>query len=244
MFFIDESQRITTKDIGTVSEIRKWADFYGCKVFEGNDLNLVSQFRCNGSDGYLAFLDNLLGIKETANDIFDFNYEIRLFNSPSKMREELKKKNEIDNKSRMLAGYCYEWVSRDDPGGDRYDIVLGDGFRAKWNFDNTIWAINEESFDQVGCIHTSQGLEFDYCGIIIGKDLRYENGRVITDQSCEAESDKSSGIRSCKDKALADKLIRNTYRTLLSRGQKGCYIYCEDKPLMNYISEMLKIEIE
>ena len=243
VFFIDEDQKITTKDIGSKGEIRKWAAFYGIPVYEGEDLNLVSQFRCNGSDGYLNFLDNLLGIRSTANLSFDYDYEIRLFRSPVKMREALREKNNLNNKSRMIAGYCYEWVTESNPQGDEYDIILEDGFRAKWNFSNSLFAIAPDSFDQVGCIHTTQGLEFDYCGIIIGQDLRYEDGQVITDPSKEAMSDKSSGIRSCKDKVLADKLIRNTYKTLMSRGQKGCYLYCEDKPLLEYISRMLGIDI-
>lgn len=243
VFFIDENQRITTKDIGTIDEIRNWAKFHNAIIFEGEDLNLVSQFRCNGSNGYLNFLDNLLEIKETANYNFDLDYDLKIFDSPTKMREALRKKNNINNKSRMIAGYTYEWVSEKNPNGDDYDIVLEDGFKAKWNFANTTWAIDQTSFDQVGCIHTSQGLEFDYCGVIIGKDLRYENSHVITDQTKEAESDHSSGIRSCKNNNLADELIRNTYKTLLSRGQKGCFVYCEDKALREYISKVLNIEI-
>ena len=101
------------------------------------------------------------------------------------------------------------------------------------------FAIADTSFEQVGCIHTCQGLEFDYVGVIIGQDLRFENDRVITDQSKIAESDKSSGIRTCKDKAFADSLIRNTYKTLMSRGQKGCFIYCEDKKLADYFKNQL-----
>ncbi len=244
VFFIDENQKITTKDIGSVDEIKKWAEFHNAGVYEGEELTLTSQFRCNGSDGYLAFLDNLLEIRETANYDFDLDYDIRLFNNPNKMRDELRLKNNINNKSRMIAGYCYEWNSEKNPNGDDYDIILEDDFKAKWNFANSIWAIDPDSFDQVGCIHTSQGLEFDYCGIIIGNDLRYENGHVITDQTKEADSDKSSGIKNCKDKKLADQLIRNTYKTLLSRGQKGCYIYCENKDLLKHMSDMLKIEIE
>ena len=159
------------------------------------------------------------------------------------MREALREKNAANNKSRMIAGYCYEWVSESNPTGDDYDIVLEDGFKAKWNFSNSLFAIAPDSFDQVGCIHTTQGLEFDYCGIIIGQDLRFVNGRVITDPSKEALSDKSSGIRACKDKALADRLIRNTYKTLMSRGQKGCFIYCEDRALLDYISRSLGIPV-
>lgn len=239
VFFIDEDQKITTKDIGSKDEIRKWAAFHGAKLYEGDELNLISQFRCNGSDGYLNFLDNLLEIKETANTTFDYDYDLQIFDDPVAMREALREKNNINNKSRMIAGYCYEWVSEADPYGDEYDIVLENGFKAKWNFSNGIFAIDPDSFEQVGCIHTTQGLEFDYCGIIIGQDLRYENGRVVTDQSKEALSDKSSGIRTCRDKAFADKLIRNTYKTLLSRGQKGCYVYCEDKALRDYMRKLL-----
>ena len=143
----------------------------------------------------------------------------------------------------MIAGYCYEWISANDPNGTLYDIELEDGFRAKWNFQNSLFAIDENSFEQVGCIHTTQGLEFDYCGIIIGKDLKYENGAVITDRAKEAHSDKSSGIRTCKDSEMADRLIRNTYKTLLSRGQKGCFIYCEDKALLKHMSDMLGVAI-
>ena len=243
VFFIDEDQRVTTKDIGSIEEIVKWAKYHSAKVYFGDEYKLVSQFRCNGSDGYLNFLDNLLEIKNTANIEFDFDYEIKLFNSPTKMREALKEKNKINNKSRMIAGYCYEWITEKNPEIDAYDIVLEDGFKAKWNFANSLFAINPESFNQVGCIHTTQGLEFDYCGIIIGQDLRYENNKVITDKTKEANSDKSSGIKQCKDEKLADRLIRNTYKTLLSRGQKGCYIYCEDKELLKHISKKLKIDI-
>ena len=123
VFFIDEDQKITTRDIGSKEEIRKWADYYGVKVYEGDDLNLVSQFRCNGSDGYLNFLDNLLEIRPTANFRFEYDYDVRLFNSPTRMREALREKNTINNKSRMIAGYCYEWVSENDPNGDAYDII-------------------------------------------------------------------------------------------------------------------------
>lgn len=201
-------------------------------------MNLISQFRCNGSDGYLNFLDNLLEIKSTANTKFDYDYDLQIFDDPVEMREALRIKNNVNNKSRMIAGYCYEWISEAEPYGELYDIVLENGFKAKWNFSNGIFAIDPDSFEQVGCIHTTQGLEFDYCGIIIGKDLRFENGHVITDPSKEAKSDKSSGIRTCKDKVLADKLIRNTYKTLLSRGQKGCYVYCEDVALRNYMRQL------
>lgn len=246
VFFIDEDQIVTASDIGSIEEIKKWAHIENSKVIYDDSLNLTSQFRCNGSDGYLAFLDNLLEIRQTANYDFDLDYEIRLFNSPSKMRDELEKKN-INNKARMLAGYCYNWITKQAMYSNEYDINLEDDFHAKWNFNNTTtWAIDEDSFAQVGCIHTSQGLEFDYVGIIIGQDLRYENNHVITDASKRAKTDKSLyGIKLQPNyKEKAQRIIKDTYKVLLSRGQKGCYIYCEDKNLLKHISEMTKVEIE
>lgn len=243
VFFIDEDQVVTTKDIGSIETIKHYAKLENSQIYCGDELKLVSQFRCNGSDGYLAFLDNLLGIKETANYNFDLDYDIKLFNDPNKMREAVKEKNNINNKSRILAGYCYNWISKDNTS--LYDIVLENDFKATWNFSNTnTWAIDEDSFDQIGCIHTSQGLEFDYCGVIIGKDLIYKNNKVLTDYTKRAQTDVSlKGIKTTNNYQLADKIIRNTYKTLLSRGQKGCYVYCEDKNLLQYMAKMLNIKI-
>ncbi|MGI6359485.1 MAG: DNA/RNA helicase domain-containing protein [Acholeplasmatales bacterium] len=244
VFFIDEDQVVTTKDYGSIEEIKKQAIKLGSTIHYGEDLKLSSQFRCNGSEGYIAFIDDLLGIRETANyDYFDIDYDIRVYDSPTQMRNELRELNRINNKARMIAGYCYNWVTQNNSNADIFDIELSDGFKAKWNFNSTrTWAIDEDSFEQVGCIHTSQGLEFDYIGIIIGKDLVYKNGKVVTDYTKRARTDKSlSGIKKTQDYDLADRIIRNTYKTLLTRGQKGCYIYCEDKELNDYIKRRLDV---
>lgn len=243
VFFIDEDQIVTTADFGSIEEIKKQANILGSKIIYGDDYKLVSQFRCNGSDGYLSFLDDVLEIRETANyDGFDLDYDVKLYDSPTKMKEDLRTLNEINNKSRMIAGYTYNWNSKKKENSHLYDIVLKDDFKAQWNFNSTTtWAIDKESFDQVGCIHTSQGLEFDYVGIIIGKDLIYRNGHILTDFNERARTDQSlKGIKITENYELADKIIRNTYKTLLSRGQKGCYIYCEDEELSNYLKQRLK----
>ena len=242
VFFIDEDQVVTTKDIGSVAEIKQWANKCGSKIFCDETTKLVSQFRCNGSDGYLAFIDDVLGIRHTANyDGFDGDYDIKIFDNPVAMREALRVKNLINNKARMIAGYCYEWRSKKSNDLSVYDIELEHDFRARWNFATTqTWAIDADSFDQVGCIHTSQGLEFDYVGVIIGKDLIYKDGRVQTDATKRARSDQSlRGLKSKPNPELCDRIIRNTYKTLLTRGQKGCYIYCEDKNLSNYLRKRL-----
>lgn len=246
VFFIDEDQRVTSKDIGSIEEIEYWAQKLHSKIHIGENLKLTSQFRCNGSDAYLAFLDNLLQIRPTANRTFEIDdYDIKVFDNPKVMMEELRIKNKVNNKSRMLAGYCYNWTSKKDPSA--YDIIIGDDFKTQWNFSNTsTWAIDENSFDQVGCIHTCQGLEFDYVGVIIGKDLIYRNGKVLANPSARAKSDQSlKGFKNdANHQTDCEIIIKNTYRTLLTRGQKGCYIFCEDKALSEHIKSILSLKAD
>jgi DUF2075 family protein len=116
-----------------------------------------------------------------------------------------------------------------------------------WNLGNSqTWAIDAESVNEIGCIHTAQGLEFDYVGVIIGNDLRYENGKIVTDVTERAKTDQSiKGIYKMAQQdfnnamKVADEIIKNTYRTLMTRGQKGCYIYCTDKNLAEYLKSRL-----
>ena len=246
VFFIDEDQRVTSKDIGSIEEIEYWAEKLHSKIHIGENLKLTSQFRCNGSDAYLAFLDNLLQIRPTANRTFEIDdYDIEVFDNPKVMMEELRIKNKVNNKSRMLAGYCYNWTSKKDASA--YDIIIGDDFKAQRNFSNTsTWAIDENSFDQVGCIHTCQGLEFDYVGVIIGKDLIYRNGKVLAIPGARAKSDQSlKGFKNdLNHQTDCEIIIKNTYRTLLTRGQKGCYIFCEDKALSEHIKSILRLKAD
>lgn len=245
VFFIDESQRVTLSDIGTVSEIVKWADGLDSEVQE---MELVSQFRCDGSDGYLAWLDDVLEIRETANfDMKDIDYDIRIMDSPNEVRDLIIECNKARNQSRILAGYCWAWLKEGQNNSDVHDIKIGD-FEMSWNLGNTsTFAIDENSVNEVGCIHTSQGLEFDYAGVIIGDDMRYENGHIVTDFTKRAKTDQSlKGIRKLykenSEFALkeADEIIKNTYRTLMTRGMKGCYVYCTDKNLADHLRECLK----
>ena len=241
IFLLDEDQAVTTKDIGSIDEIRHWCNELGSRLVIKEETKLTSQFRCNGSDAYIQFIDEILqrNKESIAVDISELNFDFKVFDNPNEMRDALRIKNKIDNKSRMVAGYCYDWNVKHHRG--EWDIVLGDSFKAKWNLENDkIWAINPQSFEEVGCIHTAQGLEFDYVGVLIGKDLTYnpETMRIETHREAISKDDRSSGIRSAKpDKA--HQLILNTYKTLLTRGQKGCYVYCEDPELRKYIKAKL-----
>lgn len=213
-------------------------------------MKLKSQFRCNGSDGYLAFIDDLLQIRDTANyDGFDIDYEMLVIDNPNDLYDIILEKN-INNKARILAGYCWDWDSSNRNNPDHYDIIIEEyDFKKSWNLGNTkTYILDEKSIEQVGCIHTSQGLELDYVGVIIGNDLRFENEKIITDYTKRAKTDQSlKGIKKLMKEDperalnLADEIIKNTYRVLLTRGQKGCYIYCEDKELEKYIKRRLSL---
>ena len=245
VFFIDEYQRVTMDDIGSVAEIEKWAREAGSELCY---MELKSQFRCNGSDGYPAWLDNVLEIRETANyDLEGIDYDIRICDTPGEVRDIIIERNRPHNSARILAGYCWEWLKGEQNNTDYHDIRIGD-FEMSWNLGSgEPFAVSQTSVNEVGCIHTSQGLEFDYVGVIIGDDLRYENGRVITDFTKRARTDQSlRGIKALAkaDPAAAqqraDEIIKNTYRTLLTRGMKGCCIYCTDRALSDYLKEAVE----
>ena len=238
IFFVDDDQRITINDKYDVNSIITYAKKENAIIHKPYEL--TSQFRCDGSDGYISFLNNLLEIKQTANTNFEFNnLKVKIFDDPIKMRDELRELNKINNKTRMIAGYCYDWNVKNKKG--EWDIILPNGFKAKWNLANDDHrAVNPNSFEEIGCIHTCQGMEFDYVGVFIGKDLYFKDGHVQTNRNAISKDDKTSGIRlKSTSNEEADKLIRRTYKVLLTRGIKGCYIYCEDEALRNYLKEKL-----
>lgn len=242
IFFIDEDQRVTLSDIGSREVIETFARERGATVHHHT---LASQFRCSGSDGYLAWLDNTLGIRETANThLSSREYDFRVFDSPEALHQAILDKNS-ENRARVVAGYCWPWASKKDPSAD--DIVIGD-YRRQWNLDQdgSLWIIAEKSVEQVGCIHTCQGLEVDYVGVIIGPDLIVRDDKVVTNPSARAPHDKT--IRGYKTLAksdpaaasdLTDLIIKNTYRTLMTRGMKGCYIYSTDEQTAGYFRSLL-----
>lgn len=243
IFFIDENQKVTLKDIGSEDLIRRFAKEQEAGIYT---FDLDSQFRCNGSDGYIAWLDRVLDIKDTANfDIDGFDYDFRVLDDPNEVRRLIEEKNKINNKSRIVAGYCWNWISEGKNNSDIHDIQIPEyNFEMSWNLGNsTTWAIDSESINEVGCIHTCQGLEFDYVGVIIGNDLQYENGHIVTDYTKRARTDTSlNGIKKiAKERGqevadkIADNIIKNTYRTLMTRGMKGCYVYCTNKELAEYL---------
>ncbi|MBA2883212.1 hypothetical protein HNR65_003574 [Desulfosalsimonas propionicica] len=247
VFFIDEKQQVTFKDIGDREEIVSRANRLGVKVQE---MELTSQFRCNGSDGYLAWVDNALQIEETPVDSLEsFNYDFRVLDSPNDLRDLIYRKNQYNNKARIVAGYCWDWITKKNSGPGQYDIKIDEhNFMMKWNLadDGNLWILKPESVSEAGCIHTCQGLELDYIGVIIGPDLICRDGKLITVPEKRARTDASlKGYKKLLKEnpelaaRRAERIIKNTYRTLLTRGQKGCYVFCTDPETNEYFKSLL-----
>lgn len=246
VFFIDEDQLVTLSDIGRKAEIVRWARALGADVYEGQ---LESQFRCNGSDGFLAWVDHTLQIRETANTTLSAQeFDFRVMDSPGQVRELIREANQENNKARMVAGYCWPWKSKQDSSA--MDVVIPEhGFEMQWNLpvETNLWMVAPGSVEQIGCIHTAQGLEVDYIGVVIGPDLIVRNGKVGTRPEARAGSDRS--IRGYKrllqEEPVAgaeriDRIIKNTYRTLLTRGMRGCYVYCTEPETRDYLRSRMR----
>ena len=244
IFLVDNNQRVTMQDVGSTMEIAKYASSYKHAL---THIKLESQFRCNGSDGYLNWLDNLLQLRETANiHLASEDFDFQIFDSPNTLRNAIIAKNG-NNKARLVAGYCWDWVSKNNSHRD--DIVIPEHhFSMKWNLNSygQRWIIEPDSVNEIGCIHTCQGLELDYVGVIVGNDLMYKDGRVVTCFREHPGRDKAmQGLRQLYKKdpvsanKKADELIKNTYRVLLSRGMKGCYVYFCDPSMAAYARSLL-----
>lgn len=246
IFFIDEDQRVSVADYGEIYVIEEIAKELGAQV---QKQQLESQFRCNGSDGYLAWVDHVLQIRETAN--FDlsslgYDFDFKVLDDPKALQTAIYEKNKINNKARMVAGYCWPWNSKKDPSA--YDFTEEEfGFNMRWNMTDYggKWIIDPNSVTEVGCIHTAQGLEVDYIGVIIGDDLIVRDGQVLVDPKARDKGDRTvfgwkSGVKNdpARWKPMLKAIIKNTYRTLMTRGMKGCYLYCTDQETRQYFKEL------
>lgn len=242
IFFLDEDQRVTLQDIGSRTRIERIARDQGAEV---EHYELASQFRCNGSDGYLAWLGNVLGIRETANTgLSGSDYEFKVFDDPAALHAAIEARN-AQNRARVVAGYCWPWNSKKAPAA--YDIEIG-SYKRRWNLgsDGSLWIIAKNSVQEVGCIHTCQGLEVDFIGVIIGPDLLVRDGAIVTDGFARHSRDKSlKGFRSWARRdssaaaVAADSIIKNTYRTLMTRGMKGCFVYSADAETRQYFRDAI-----
>lgn len=234
VFFVDDFQAVRRGEIGQSIFIRQQAEKMGCTVYE---YNLESQFRNGGSEKYSQWIDHTLHIRETATTEWkqEDNFEFQIMDSPHAVEQAIRDKVAEGYSGRMMAGFCWPWTKQADADGELHkDVVVGDYIRP-WNADektkgmrrgipkSQYWAYEDAGIDQVGCIYTAQGFEFDYAGVIFGTDLRYNP------DTAEWEGFPENSYDSQVKGPDFLQLVKNTYRVLLGRGMKACYVYFMDK---------------
>ncbi len=247
VFFIDDHQPVRPKEIGSSKYVIDFAASNKCRLF---DYTLDAQFRCCGSDAFISWVSNTLDIESGPERLWNVNspFELKIYNSVELLDAAIRKRNEEGSKARMVAGFCWKWSDPKSDGTLENDVVLGN-YSRPWNakpdaghLDNSIppasiWAYDPRGVNQVGCVYTAQGFEFDYVGIIFGTDLLYRKGRGWVGAK-EASFD--TVVKRSGDKFEA--LVKNTYRVLLTRGLKGCYLYFMDKETGSFFRDRLTME--
>ena len=249
VFFIDDKQVIRSLEVGSTKLIKESAEKYGVKV---DEVELMSQFRCNGSDNYLDWIESILGFSSTPKVLKkQDNFDFRIFSSPSELYDFLKKKEEIKaNSARLTAGFCWEWSKTLDSEGNLVkDVKIGD-FAMPWETHGDIkppkgyvkwyeWAFKPEGIKQVGCIYTAQGFEFEYVGVIVGDDLIFNKEKNCL--SADIKKTKDPVLKRGKDDF--ERYVKNIYRVLMSRGMKGCYVYFCNKEVEAYFRKFISSEL-
>ena len=231
VFFIDDAQVVRPGEVGSSDLIRSAAEKAGATVHE---YKLEAQFRCSGSSAFVNWIDNTLDVHRTANVLWEGDelFDFRILESPEAVETLIRDKASEGNTARMVAGFCWPWSKKPLADGSLAADIVIDGYERSWNArpeatrlakgipKAPLWAREPGGIDQVGCVYTAQGFEFDYVGVIIGEDLTYDQDQqkwVGNKQQSHDTMVKRSGDQ------FID-LVKNTYRVLLTRGLKGCYV--------------------
>lgn len=239
ILFVDDSQQIRPEDIGSVKEILSVAKKYKAKV---HLFKLETQFRCAGAEGFINWISDVLQIEKTGNAMgWDQEaFEFRLYDTPQEVYKAISEKAAAGYKARLLAGYAWPWTSarNGNPSGEMADVKMEEyQFAMPWNprTSREKWAISENGLQTIGCIHTAQGLEFDYVGVLIGYDLKFDpvTQRVYADPDEYKDIAGKKGLSGQPEELT--RLVKNIYKVLCSRGMKGCYLFCRDRQLSEYI---------
>lgn len=235
VFLIDDDQVVRPGEIGSADFIRNTALE---RNFNLHEYELEVQFRCNGSDAFVKWIENTLHIRRTAHAIWTGNddFDFKIFNTPLELENAIRAKSTEGYSARMTAGFCWKWSKNPKEDGTLVKDVVIDDYRRPWNArpgavglaknipPATLWAYDTDGMNQVGCVYTAQGFEFDYVGVIFGPDLVYN----MDTQEWEGHKEYSHDYVVKRSKNFTS-LIKNTYRVLFSRGLKGCYVHFTDK---------------
>ena len=260
VFFVDDNQALRPNDIGSVASIEKAAQKYSAKI---SRVDLAAQFRCRGAEGFLNWLAVVLGLADadTAGNAQGWDkesFDFDVVDTPEEVIAFVNAKNKaaddeapiagqsIISGARLLAGYAWSWTKEENSHGEVADVDLG-SVKLPWNnrASSYKWAVDPDTKErnEVGCVHTSQGLEFDWVGVFIGKDLRYDPEKKILYADLKKYFD--TGGKNGLGKTPAERAknllpyVCRCYRVLLSRGVRGARVYCCDPNLAAYLKAEL-----
>jgi hypothetical protein len=234
VFLLDEFQVVRPGEQGTVEDIEEHASARGIQVVK---IDLDAQFRCGGSEEYLLWVKRLLGLTSGGPIPWsgDPKFEVQVVDSPAEMEALLETRITDGYSGRIAAGYCWPWSEPSPDGTLVRDVQIG-GWSRPWNLKGdrsvggapaaALWATDPAGFGQVGCVYTAQGFEYDYAGVIIGPDLVWRDDGWVMVRSANKDPDFRN--RTTVDDSQADRLIRNVYKVLLTRGMRGVAIHSVD----------------
>lgn len=225
IFFYDKNQSVRPSDIPHES-IAKLDAFH---------FDLISQVRINAGEQYINFIDDLFELGQTYFRTFP-NYDFKIYDNIHNMVSDIKQKDNKFSLSRIVAGYAWPWITKNK--GEGFDIEI-DGLKLVWNRTNQNWVNSPNAINEVGCIHTVQGYDLNYVGVIIGPELTYDdvNNKLVVDINKYMDI---NGKRSITDIEELKRYIINIYKTLLTRGINGTYIYIVDKKLAKYFKSRIE----
>jgi len=232
IFFYDSAQTIKPSDIPSkrFSELMKTAPSL--------TLELKSQMRVSAGTDYITFVDDLLNCRlSKSKSQFELkNYELEVFESFRTLYTELTKKEKEVKLCRLVAGYSWPWLTGKKNSKSKFDIEL-EGLKFRWNRTPEDWIGSKNSFDEIGCIHTTQGYDLNYVGVIFGREISYNPLTNKIEINSQFYFDKN-GKKSIPIEDLKEYII-NIYKTIMYRGIKGTFIYAVDKNLRAYLSKSI-----
>ena len=240
VFLLDQNQVVRPQEIGTVESIEDSARRNQTEIVQ---IDLNGQFRCMGSETYVQWVERLLGLIEGGPIPWegDDAFELRTADSPQALEQWLFLKHGQRYTARLAAGYCWPW-NDPDPDGHLLDDVQIGSWRRPWNAKPgrkvkdvpaaSYWATDPRGIDQVGCIYTAQGFEYDFGGVIVGDDLVWRNGEWRPDSSAHADK----VVRRAEN---FDQLVLNVYKVLLTRSLRGCAIYSTDRETQDMLNALI-----
>ena len=249
VLFYDQYQSVKSSDI-SYNEYQSSLKKYGNNLIKHK---LETQMRCEGGDTYLKYIKEIMSATRKGFEKIE-NYDFLIFDDVNLMIETVRRKDDVCGLSKTVAGFAWEWRTKQKRKpkdnmdcydmlvkAGEYDILIED-YRYIWNLTNEDWVTRQDSHYTIGCIHTSQGYDMNYVGVIFGEEIDYDFETESIVINLEKYQDKK--VKAATEESVLKELILNTYTTILARGIKGCYVYACNPRLREYLKRYIALANE